>query len=140
VDHPHCGDQVLLQRAGPVLRGDVEPGDRAAAGLHAADVVHQDVDSAERRVRRLGHGGGALVGSEVADRHVRVAAGSADRPGDRLGGRAAAAVDHDRRTLRGEGLSDAPTDPGAASGHQRALAGQLQVHSSLRPCQSSAMR
>jgi hypothetical protein len=63
-----------------------------------------------------------------------LAAACADRRGHGLGPFAFAPMDdHDRALVR-QDLGDAGADPRTAAGHQRPLAGQLQVHADLLRC------
>ena len=107
-------------------------GDRGQ--LHDAGVVHQHVDAAECRIRRVEHAGDRGRVADVGLRGDGAAAGLLDSAGQRfsLAG-AARIVDDDGEAIGGEPLGDGGADAAGCAGDECDLFG-VRIHFDLLRC------
>src|SRR5207249_4823814 len=128
-DHAHHRDHVSVVNLLPLAGGCVGP----AAKRELARVVNQDIDAAKSRERLRRYFPGPGISREVAQGDEGFPATGRDLAGHALSALPAPAVHDHRHTFFGQRACDALADAAAASGHQGALAFELQVHAGSPP-------
>src|SRR5213594_2354732 len=123
--HPHVAEDLQAPVARPLLVGNLQE----VAAADGARVVDQDVEPAEPVAGGRRNPVHVVESAQVAGKDEHLGARlRLDLVRGLFEPRLVAGADRDPRAFGGEAERDGPTDALATSGHERGLAGQLQIH------------